>query len=84
MTKRETLLKKISTYQFAVLDLQMYLDTHQNDAETLEKVEKYQSLLRPLVEEYEMKYGTRATSANDANRCEWIKGAWPWESEDDC
>ncbi|MBQ1615838.1 MAG: spore coat protein CotJB, partial [Ruminococcus sp.] len=36
MTKRETLLKKISTYQFAVLDLQMYLDTHQNDAETLE------------------------------------------------
>ena len=84
MTKRETLLKKISTYQFAVLDLQMYIDTHQNDAETLEKVEKYQSLLRPLVEEYEMKYGPLTKSANDGNSWAWIKGPWPWESEDDC
>ena len=84
MTKRETLLKKISTYQFAVLDLQMYLDTHKNDAETLEKVEKYQSLLQPLIEEYEAKYGPLTKSTNDGNSWAWIKGPWPWESEDDC
>ena len=84
MTKRETLLKKISTYQFAVLDLQMYLDTHKNDTETLEKVEKYQLLLQPLKEEYEAKYGPLTKSANDDNSWAWIKGPWPWESEEDC
>ena len=84
MTKRETLLKKISTYQFAVLDLQMYLDTHKNDTETLEKVEKYQLLLQPLKEEYEAKYGPLPKSANDGNSWAWIKGPWPWESEEDC
>ncbi len=84
MTKRETLLKKISTYQFAVLDLQMYLDTHKNDTETLEKVEKYQLLLQPLIEEYEAKYGPLTKSANDGNSWAWIKGPWPWESEEDC
>ena len=84
MTKRETLLKKISTYQFAVLDLQIYLDTHKGDAETLEKVEKYQSLLKPLMEQYEEMYGPLTKSANDGNTWAWIKGPWPWESEDDC
>ena len=29
LTEREILLKKISTYEFAALDLQIYLDTHQ-------------------------------------------------------
>ena len=84
MTKRETLLKKISTYQFAVLDLQMFLDTHKNDTETLEKVEKYQALLKPLVEGYEAQYGPLTKSANDGNTWAWIKGPWPWESEEDC
>ena len=31
LTEREILLKKISTYEFAALDLQIYLDTHPHD-----------------------------------------------------
>ena len=38
MTKREALLKKLSTYQFAALDLQLFLDTHPNDENTIEKM----------------------------------------------
>ena len=33
MTKREALIKKIATYQFAAHDLQLYLDTHPKDKE---------------------------------------------------
>ena len=52
MTKRETLLKKISTYQFAALDLQIYLDTHPNDRAALEKAEKYKAMAGPLIAQY--------------------------------
>ena len=38
MTDREALLKKISTYQFAALDLQLYLDTQKDDTETIKKI----------------------------------------------
>ena len=41
MTKREALLKKLSTYQFAALDLQLFLDTHPNDENTIEKMNMF-------------------------------------------
>lgn len=53
MTEREILLKKISTYQFAMLDLQLFLNTHPGDSETAEQVETYRAMLKPLVDEYE-------------------------------
>ena len=38
MTEREILLKKISTYQFAILDLQIFLDTHPYDQQVLSQI----------------------------------------------
>lgn len=84
MTKREALLKKISTYQFAALDLQIYLDTHPNDTATVEKVERFKAKAKPLIEEYEEKYGPLTKNANATNNWSWVKDPWPWESEDDC
>ena len=49
MTEREALLKKISTYQFAAYDLQLYLDTHPDDSDTLAQVRRYRELLKPLI-----------------------------------
>lgn len=37
LTEREILLKKISTYEFAALDLQIYLDTHPHDTAMIQK-----------------------------------------------
>lgn len=84
MTEREILLKKISTYQFAILDLQIFLNTHPNDQKTLEKVNEYKKALTPLTEEYEKKYGmlTKRQSAN-GNWHRWIKNPWPWDNEED-
>lgn len=84
MTEREILLKKISTYQFAILDLQMFLNTHPNDKKTLEIVSEYKKALAPLVEDYEKKYGmlTKRQSA-EGNWHRWIKNPWPWENEED-
>ena len=40
MTEREILLKKISTYQFSILDLQIFLDTHPYDQQVLSQIKE--------------------------------------------
>ena len=57
LTEREILLKKISTYEFAALDLQIYLDTHPHDTAMIQKMNGFKEKLKPLVEEYEEKFG---------------------------
>ncbi|MDD5796183.1 MAG: spore coat protein CotJB [Oscillospiraceae bacterium] len=82
MTKRQILLRKISTYGFAILDLQMFLDTHPNDEKTLAKIRKYREILIPLREEYEKEYGP-LTKSEQSNNWTWVNSPWPWESEED-
>ena len=42
MTKREMLLRKLSTAQFALWELHLYLNTHPTDLEALALHEKYE------------------------------------------
>ena len=84
MTDREMLLKKISTYKFAALDLQLYLDTHPDNEDTIKKMNMFKEKAAPLVEKYERKYGPLTKSETEMNNWSWIKAPWPWESEDDC
>lgn len=83
LTEREILLKKISTYQFAMLDLQLFLDTHPNDTKTLEKMKEYRETLAPFVKEFETKFGPLTKNMSSTNQWRWIKGPWPWEKEED-
>lgn len=83
MTEREILLKKISSYQFAAEDLKLYLDTHPRDVKTLAKLEEYKAILRPLVKQYEERYGPLRASANNTNKWKWVKDPWPWDCEED-
>ncbi len=80
MTKRQILLRKISTYSFAMLDLQIFLDTHPNDEKTLAKIRKYREMLMPLREEYENAYGP-LTKSEVTNNWDWVNSPWPWETE---
>lgn len=84
LTEREILLKKISTYEFASLDLQIYLDTHPHDTAMIQKMNGFKEKLKPLVEEYEEKFGPLKKSMTSTNMWSWIKGPWPWENEEDC
>lgn len=83
LTEREILLKKISTYEFAALDLQIYLDTHPHDTAMIQKMNGFKEKLKPLVEEYEEKFGPLRKSMTSTNMWSWIKGPWPWENEED-
>lgn len=83
MTDREALLKKISTYQFAALDLQLYLDTHKDDTDAIKKMNMFKEKAAPLIEQFERKYGPLTKSVTEKNNWSWIKAPWPWESEGD-
>ena len=84
VTKREALLKKLSTYQFAAHDLQLFLDTHPGDEATIEQMSRYLRLAKPLAVQYEEQYGSLTKRDDDGNNWNWIKAPWPWENGEDC
>ena len=81
MNEREILLKKIGTCKFAITDIDLFLDTHPADSETLSKREQYIKELEPLVKKFEQKYGPLTKDENAANNWSWIKDPWPWDTE---
>lgn len=83
MTEREILLKKISTYKFAIIDIQLFLDTHPDDKSMLNKLNEYKKTVTPLVREYETKFGPLKKSNEDNNTWLWVKNPWPWDTEDE-
>lgn len=83
MTRRETMLKKLSAYQFAAWDMHLYLDTHPWDLSMLETHNRTAAKARQLKAEYEEAFCP--LTAKKAQGVEWLKGPWPWEIEEcDC
>ena len=57
MSDRQELIKKIAVYDFAVTELNLYLDTHPNDVDAHRKLEDYEEKSAILREDYENMYG---------------------------
>lgn len=79
MTAREILLKKLSSYAFAVHELKLFADTHPNDKETLKKIKEYEEKYKELKKEYEEKYGLIKRKADNTSFWSWVNDPWPWE-----
>ena len=73
MTKREALLKKLSTYQFAALDLQLFLDTHPNDENTIEKMNMFKMQAAKAKADYESQYGPLQKNKACKNNCKSVR-----------
>ena len=80
MSEREKLLKKGATYDFAVIELHLFLDTHPNDNAAAAKLDEYRNRANELRREYEGKYGPIVATDRDANRWAWISNPWPWDT----
>lgn len=81
MNEQQALKRKISAVQFAVWELHLFLNTHPNNREALEKFKENSEKCEKLVHEYEEKFGPiRAASAN-GDQWTWINDPWPWETE---
>lgn len=77
MNERNKLLGKISSAQFALWELHMYLDTHPCDLAATEMCEKYKKETDFLINEYEKNFGP--LYSDNCENCNWISEPWPWE-----
>ncbi len=79
---RMTLLKKVQSYEFAALDLQLYLDTHPDDRKAFEMFKDIVMKAKEAVAEYQDQCGPLTAKASAVyNSFKWIEGPWPWEKE---
>ena len=81
MSKRETLLRKLSTAQFALWELHLYLNTHPMDMDALAMHERYEVQYAKLKHEFEESYGSLSPMKGEG--AEWLKNPWPWDATED-
>lgn len=77
---RRTLLDRVQMYEFAVIEANLYLDTHPQDQDALKYHDKYANLLEQAKAEYEKQFGTlNPMKANNGTRWSWVDDPWPWD-----
>lgn len=77
---KTALLGAIRQYDFAVVEANLFLDTHPCDREAIAYYNKYNCLLQEATAAYEKHYGpltVRGGTGDD--RWSWVEGPWPWE-----
>ena len=77
-----TPLAELQALEFVLLELGLYLDTHQDDTEAFALFKQYSAIEKAARSAYEAKHGplTKKMSAN-AERFSWLKDPWPWNYE---
>ncbi len=81
MNERETLLRRISVLDFAIVELNLYMDTHPYDTEVNEKLNSYKCKSKALKEEFAKKFGPLSPSSKEKNQWGWISDPWPWNTD---
>ena len=75
---REEMLMKIKEYDFAIVELGLYLDTHPDDEKALCLHNKYCKILKDLKDKYQKVYGPLSIYY-PCNKWRWLEEPWPWE-----
>ncbi|MBE6756973.1 MAG: spore coat protein CotJB [Ruminococcaceae bacterium] len=74
--------RRIAAYDFALVEMNLYLDTHPCDKEALELMYAYRRKRAELVEVYEQHFGpyeVTARKVENPDRWSWVDAPWPWE-----
>lgn len=83
MNERQKLMEKIASIDFAIIELNIFLNTHPNDSRSSNKMDEYILKSNKLRREYEEKYGPITATDLNSNQWAWICGPWPWDNEED-
>lgn len=77
---RQSLLRQIMEYDFALYDLALYLDTHPEDSDTLEIFHQLKNKSEQSTAEYARLFGPLTfKQVNSENYWTWVSDNWPWE-----
>lgn len=78
-TLPNTPLAELQALEFVVLELGIYLDTHQDDAEAFKLYQQYAAMEKAAKAAYEDKFGpiTKSAAATGTSY-QWLNDPWPW------
>ena len=78
---REAKLYTIMQYEFAINDLNLYLDLHPNDTSVVSLFKNLVKESKKTIKEYEREYGPLAVCDVESNTFDWIEEPWSWDKE---
>lgn len=74
---------ELQALEFVILELALYLDTHQEDQEAFELFRKYAALEQEGRARYEAMYGPLThRAAAESGSFTWLKDPWPWNFQE--
>ncbi|MDR3263178.1 MAG: spore coat protein CotJB [Clostridiales bacterium] len=75
-------LYKLTQLDFYAVDLQLYLDTHPNDAKAIAEYNKTINDAQKLRSDYEQTNGPLTSKyLSPAEKFDWIDEPWTWEEQ---
>lgn len=78
--KNSTDLHRLQTLHFAISELGLYLDTHNEDKDAVDLFNQYVEQYATALQQYEQNHGPMNQMASAlTGTYEWTKGPWPWD-----
>ena len=78
--EKNALLLKIYETDFAIKDLNLYLDLHPEDQNIFNEFKKYINMYNDYKKRYEKQYGPLCLESTVDSTYEWINNPWPWDN----
>ncbi|HBG21807.1 MAG: spore coat protein CotJB [Syntrophaceticus sp.] len=79
---RVRMLRELQEIEFALVELNLYLDTHPNDEEAINNFNTLAIRLQQAKQSYEAKFGPLINFGHSGPvqaPWKWIEEPWPWE-----
>lgn len=80
INEKENDLYKIMALDFAINDLNLYLDLHPDNKEVFNLFKKYIQDKERLCKEYEKRYGPLVLTNTLGSKYNWLNSPWPWDN----
>ena len=80
MYSADTALMQVGQASFALVEANLYLDTHPCDAPAMAYFHQMAQAYQTAKEAYEAQFGPlTATASSDTAYWSWVNDPWPWE-----
>lgn len=82
MNEQAKMLTELDSLEFALIDLNLYLDVYPDDREAIQLFNQYRIERQNLLNQYQNKYGPILISSEALNQAPWMwdNRPWPWEN----
>ena len=79
MSEKGALMKKIQALSFAMVETELFLDTHPNCRHALDYYKDLRDNYRAATEEYSARFTPITSGMITGCEWKWAMGEWPWQ-----